>query len=229
MLNRKNNSDSVNVQNGGNVGLNDLSNKYKKYQAKLNEAYEGGQKQKVELYSKKLKMYKSLMQTGGEVNQLVDTAQKAAQGAFSKVNKEVAVDMGALDDAMKKIKGDFNKVTGDYADTSVSAVRFAKGAEIAANSVKITTTNPADADSVKELANANIDDIITNKMVAAHIKDVVNDPRYIDNSGSPLLEEDKKALQGNREKVDAVLANATAYGLENVDQEKLKTFLETAE
>ena len=225
MLNRKNNSDSVNVQNGGNVGLNDLSNKYKKYQAKLNEAYEGGQKQKVELYSKKLKMYKSLMQTGGDVNPLVDTAQKSAHGAFGKVSKEVNVDLGALDGAMKKIKGDFDKVTGDYADTSVSAIRFAKGAEIAANSVNITTSNPAEAESVKALANANIDDIITNKMIAAHIRDVVKDPKYIDEIGSPLLEEDKKALKENKNKVDTVLADAAAYGLQDVDQEKLKTFL----
>ncbi|AYV75725.1 MAG: hypothetical protein Terrestrivirus2_233 [Terrestrivirus sp.] len=225
MLNRKNNSDSVDVQNGGNVGLNDLSNKYKKYQAKLNEAYEGGQKQKVELYSKKLKMYKSLMQTGGVVNPLVDTAQRSAHDAFGKVSREVNVDLGALDSAMNKIKGNFDKVTEDYADTSVSAVRFAKGAEIAANSVNITTSNPAEAASVKALLDADVNDIITKKMVAAHIRDVVKDPKYIDGEGSPLLEEDKKALKENQDKVDAILADAETYGLGSVDKEKLKTFL----
>jgi hypothetical protein len=133
----------------------DLINKYKKYQGKLAEAQVGGNKEKVDLYNKKMKMYKSLIQTGKGVNDQVTQAQDAATVELDKLGAYNVQDLG---NKLTKMNTNFTAVANaykttktDYDDTSANAVRFANKAKEDAE--KVTGQQATDLTTLNKFSN----------------------------------------------------------------------------
>lgn len=144
--------------------------KYNKYEGKLAEANMiGGDPTKINLYKKKLAMYRKMMQQGGVSLEDINTVQNEARNALENLQVTGQVQTEQLASAINNATINFKKVASAYREVSESAVGFANDVKGIVQEKANNMNNGRELDVPPELQaiadNMTVDELI-NKLLS---------------------------------------------------------------
>lgn len=138
-----------------NKQIPDLTNKYKKYLGKLEEALNREDKSKLNLYGRKIKMYGMLLQSGGGLDEHLRNIMNQIDQSLE--NLQQRINVPNINQNIGELKRKFDDLSNKYGESMYNFIEFANRTKTGLETQVIPAIETI---NVSELLPENVDDII---------------------------------------------------------------------
>ncbi|AYV84096.1 MAG: hypothetical protein Hyperionvirus17_16 [Hyperionvirus sp.] len=150
------------------LNVQDLTEKYKKYLGKLEDASRRRDMGRINLCGKKLKMYGTLLQSGGELSATLERVMKQVEDSLNALT--AAGTGGDITKAVAQLKDAFDKLSKQYVDNTMT---FIKHGNMIKDKVRGIEIQKVDVSSLDKLIEGyNLETLVDKTIYGEYIKKI---------------------------------------------------------